>query len=224
MQKIGIGVTTCNRPDILQECLRSIEQNNIQANIYINDDTEERKGVAHSKNKCLHQLRNNDVIFLIDDDVRFKTPQALDFILEGHERSAQHHFLFMHPDHHDFSHTWTPSIEVDIDIYNSCSGVFMSITKKAFETVGYFDTRYKRYGYEHAGYSRRIHLSRLNAKPFMMLTGMSNHFRALDFEEKIQSALSEEEKQEFSQAGGFNDQIYHDELNNFHNLYREFNG
>lgn len=220
--KIGLAVTTCNRPEMLKAFIDSMDTHSITPDVFcIHDDTEHRVGVAQSKNNCLHKLQDCDLIILMDDDCHFTHPDALDFIAEGHKRTRQHHFLFMHPDHHRYVKTWhTP--DCDVDLYDSCSGVFMSITKEAFQKVGYMDSRYKRYGYEHAGYSRRIHLSGLNAKPFMMLKGMDKYFRALDFEGGVKSALSEQEKAEFSGVDGHNDKIYHDELANWHNVYRSY--
>lgn len=221
--KIGLGATTCNRPLMLQAFKDSVERYNITPDtLYIHDDTDTRHGVAYSKNMCLYNLQHCDLILLLDDDCLFNSPYALTYIAEAHEMTQQNHFLLMHPDHHDFVKTWkTP--ELNIELFNDCSGVFMSITKEAFNKVGYLDSRYKRYGYEHAGYSRRIHLTGLNAKPFMCPEGIRDHFRALDFEGNVISSISEQEKNEFSRIGGHNDLIYQDELNNWHTPYRTFN-
>lgn len=221
--KVSLAITTCNQPQRLQSCLQSIEANNIKLHkLFIHDDVN-KKGVAYSKNKCLQAINDSDIMILIDDDVLIQSPEAIDFIAQGHELSRQHHFLFMDKKHHEYVRTWQPTHDISIDLFNKCSGVFMSITKEAFNTVGYFDSRYYKYGYEHAGYTRRIHLSRLNAHPFMMLTGMDRYIKALDFEGNIDSALNDELKNEYSKVGGQNDMIYHDELKQWYNLKRDFN-
>lgn len=226
---VGIGVTTCNRPDYLQVFLDELKRHTtLPYTLYVHDDTQSQRGVAYSKNKCLQALWGHDYIFLFDDDC-FVKPGWLEFFIEAHEASAQGHFLFMHPDHHDQPSVWQPSSEVSIDIYEKCSGVFMSLTKAAYEAVGYIDSRYQKYGYEHAGYSRRIHLARQNAAAFMCVTGSDKYLHAVDFTgtgdypiEKY-SSISQQEKELHTQIGGHNDQIYHDELANWHNLKRDFN-
>jgi hypothetical protein len=214
--KIGIGITTTpNRKHLLDECLTA-HSKYTKLDILVYND-EDFNGVAYAKNQLLKDLRHNDYVFLLDDDICPTRQGWVDYIINLHELSHQHHFLFMHPKHHKFVKTWQPSNEISIDIYDDCSGVFMSFTKQCLDTVGYFDSRYKQYGYEHAGLSRRIHLAGLNAKPFMSPSQLGEYLAAKDFEGNIESSISEELKEANMQH---NDEIYHDELRNWHDLYR----
>lgn len=221
--KIGIGITTCNRPHLLDQCIWAIEANTSKPySLHIQDDTHTRNGVAFSKNACLFALRDCDLIFLFDDDCFPTSPGWVDFFVQAHEATGQHHFLFMSRERHKYSRTWQPFHgSPAIDLYEDCAGVFMSITRRAFETIGYFDDRYHKYGYEHAGYSRRLHLSRLNASPFMCVAETSQYLRALDFEGDIPSSISDEEKQSHIPH---NETIYHTELKEWDQLYRQYNG
>ena len=216
---VGIGIITCNRPHLLQQALK--HHNNFSSTadrLFIYNDSVNKKGIAYGKNKCIDTLKDFDYIFLFDDDCYPIKDGWIEFMIEAHEASRQHHFLFMDSNHHKYVKTWQPNIECSIDLYDDCGGVFMSLTKEAVNKVGYLDSRYKRYGYEHAGYSRRIHLSGLNSKPFMMPTGLGEYLYAHDYNEKIDSALPVDVRDEFVE---YNDSIYHDELKNWHNLKRE---
>ena len=70
MSSIGIGITTYNRPDMLNKCLEHIKKHTFNDNvtIYVADDSNERKGVAYRKNECLRALKDCDYVFLFDDD------------------------------------------------------------------------------------------------------------------------------------------------------------
>lgn len=216
---VGIGIITCNRAEML---IKSIKQHELFSKnadqLFIYNDSADKKGIAYGKNRCIKALSNHDYIFLFDDDCYPIKEGWIDFMIEMHEASSQHHFLFMDKRHHKYVRNWSPNSECEIELYNDCGGVFMSMTKHCIDKIGYLDSRYKLYGYEHAGYSRRVHLSRLNAKPFMMPVGLNDYLYAVDYNDKIDSALPDEVKYSFIE---FNDGIYHDELKNWHNLKRE---
>lgn len=226
--KIGCAITTKDRPDYLKVCLEQFQKfTPSEVGIFVNDDVN-GEGVAASKNRLINKIFEEekcDIGFLFDDDC-WPKKEWLNFFLKAHEDTLQHHFLFMHPKHHKLKGVWEPyKGGPPIEIYDECSGVFMSITRKAFETVGYFDPRYKMYGYEHAGYTRRINISRLTAAPFMCLEGTDKYLHACDFtggEEyglTKHSSVNEETKSKWMRH---NDDVYHDELNNWHKLHREY--
>ena len=49
-------------------------------------------------------------------------------------------------------------------MYNNCAGCFLFLTQEVLKKVGYFNKEYGVYGFEHAGYSERIH--RAGLTPF----------------------------------------------------------
>lgn len=120
--KIGIGVTTFNRPEHLELFWKNIEQNlllkcmnfsplrgcdgkiisalvafwgGIDYDIYIADDSEERIGIAKRKNECLRALKDCDYIFLFDDDCFPIKEGWAEFFIEASKASGQHHFMYL---------------------------------------------------------------------------------------------------------------------------------
>lgn len=81
---IGIGITTCNRPDLIKGCIENIQKFTTEPyKIFVVDDASEipfnmdsvksmrfheRQGTGISKNACLEHLDDCEHIFLFDDD------------------------------------------------------------------------------------------------------------------------------------------------------------
>jgi glycosyltransferase involved in cell wall biosynthesis len=173
--KLGIGVTTYNRSVLLRETLASIRRFTTTAHDLVvaddgsTDDTREslraeqvphiagrNRGVAWNKNRALFYLkrvRRCDVVILLEDDTR---PRAAGWELPWIE--AAHRW-----GHANFAGPWfselfisgsgTPSNPV---LCGSTSGQCSCFSSDALETVGFMDTRFGRYGYEHAEHSHRM--------------------------------------------------------------------
>lgn len=148
--RIGIGITTYNRPECLKECLEHIHKHTFMENItlYIATDTnEDRRGVAFRKNECLRALKDCDFVFLLDDDTFPVKDGWVDYFVNSDEE----HLLFLNRKlHGDYS------VQGDRKVFLNCGGVFMFMTKKAIEKVGAFDEKFELFGFEHADYSIRI--------------------------------------------------------------------
>lgn len=170
--KIGIGVCTYNRPKHIDLWL--IQLNNTwgrketfgllpyenksiaigdDTKIFIADDSQDRKGIAYRKNECLKALKDCDYIFLFDEDCFPIKDGWADFFINAHKESGQHHFMYLKE---------TPNIKGiktvgNIKEYNNCAGCMMFLTKEVIEKVGGYNSAYGFYGFEHAGYSDRIH-------------------------------------------------------------------
>ena len=169
---IGIGVITYNRTEHLRLCLEKIQEFTSDYILYIHDDSVTKKGIAYGKNKCLEHLKGCDHIFLFDDDVFPKKVGWTDyFINSGYKHSCYMNNDYQ-PAYHGDKHT----------SYIMCSGVFIYLTKEVFETVGYFNPEYGRYGYEHAGYSHRIHQAGLTPSRFICLNETKDYIYSLDLD------------------------------------------
>ena len=192
--KIGIGVTTYNRPKQLElwkkqmdrKCMINIPYGPNDIYIHIADDSTDRKGIAHRKNECLKALKNCDYIFLFDDDCFPIKEGWAEFIIEASKVSGQQHMMYLKE---------TPTIkaigklrdtvnEKDIIVeYNNCAGCMMFLTKEVIEKVGAYNPAYGFYGYEHAGYSNRIHAAGLT--PFGKYTcpsGLGDYIYSMDYD------------------------------------------
>lgn len=147
--RIGIGITTKNRPKLLKSLLGSIYKytNMSSVKIYIADDSVDNIGVAKKKNECLRNLMECKRVFLLDDDVEIiKSNWISIFTNSNHE-----HLLYLDKKFHN----WIRS-ENDIDIYADCGGVLMYLTRDAINKVGAFNEDFSPYSFEHCEYSIRI--------------------------------------------------------------------
>lgn len=170
---IGIGITsTPNRPEHLKLCLEMIEKYtfNKDYRLYYYIDTD-AKGVAYGKNMCLYNLQDCEHVFLFDDDCFPKKEGWTDFFIN----SGYNHLLYMTPKHYQKLMTIG-----NLEYYGLSAGAFMYMTKKAIDTVGYFNPDYKRYGYEHAGYTHRIYRQKLTPTKYPVLVGTSDYIHSLD--------------------------------------------
>lgn len=212
--KIGIGVTTTpNRKNRVDECFNNLDKYSPIANLFIYND-ENFKGVAYAKNMCIDKLKHNDYVFLFDDDCFPVDEDWVEYLVTAFENTGENHFLYLNESHQPYLKKHT-----GITIYKECGGVFMAMTKKAINEVGYMDSRYIGWGFEHAGYSNRIHLAGLNSAPYMMPDKLPNYLFAHDYEgEKIESSISDEAKQKNYQH---NFTIFQEELRK-HQPHKKF--
>lgn len=173
---IGIGITTTpNRQDFLDLCVSQIEKHTKHYNLFIHNDIE-YKGVAYSKNQCLKALKGYDDIFLFDDDCFPIADGWTDWFTMTNDK----HLMYLN--------NWgnikaLPDNGSGIISYNNCAGCMMYLTKEVVEKVGGYCKDYGRYGFEHAGYSIRIHgagLTPLGA--FLSPCGANQYIHSLDYD------------------------------------------
>lgn len=222
MIRIGIGITTYQRPEHLKLCLDSIDKwlhpssllPETEINVYYYED-KDRKGIAYGKNMCLYNLKDCDHIFLFDDDVFIKAYGLIDyFINSGYEHACYMNNKYQ-PAYRGEKHT----------SYMMCAGCFIYLTKKTFETVGYFNPAYGLYGYEHAGYCHRIYEAGLTPSRFICLNDTNKYIHSLDLDGikgyeflNHKRTITEEERTESVRA---NNSVYHDETTS-HQIYYDF--
>lgn len=178
--RIGIGVTTYNRPQHLELFKAQIEKYLPKdTKLFIAFDDIERKGIAHRKNECLENLKECDYIFLFDDDCFPIKEGWADYFIEMSNATKQQHFLYLKE---------TSTIQkirtiANVDEYNNCGGALLFLTKEVIEKVGGFCKDYGRYGFEHAGYSNRIHLAGLTQMgKYLCPNEAKDYIYALDYD------------------------------------------
>jgi len=129
------------------------------------------KGVAYSKNQNLNTLKDCDYIFLFDDDCYPIKENWSEFFIN----SNYNHLLYLQP-----QHTLKETIK-DLQIYENCGGVFMFLNKEVLEKVGYLNSEYGQYGFEHAGYSNRIFKAGLTIAPYQQLNNTDEYLFSMDY-------------------------------------------
>lgn len=181
MLKIGIGCITYNRPKLIDKWRKQIDKHmssyKYDIIIYIAKDTDsDRKGIAYRSNECLHALKDCDYIFLFNDDCYPVKTGWIDLYVQTFMITGEHHFLLLTAYHNCMYKKGV------VEAYKECGGVMLFMTKACIEKVGYFYNGYGLYGYEHSGYSTRIHKAGLTSHPYLHIVGSQDYLYALDYD------------------------------------------
>lgn len=111
-EKIGVGITTCNRTDYFKQCFESIDLDKIDFLVIVNDgkhfdftppnekvifiQNEENIGVGKSKNKIFKRLLSLkcDHIFTLEDDCIITDNNVFDEYIKASKITGLKHFNF----------------------------------------------------------------------------------------------------------------------------------
>ena len=180
---IGVGITTRNRPEILDYALGWFAkfQDRNQDILVVDDNSDidvhetlgekyphisfmynqERLGIAKSKNELIKGFLDTgweyDGFVLFDDDA-FPTQEGwYEHFLRARKNHNQQHMIFAKE----------PQIVLEssreyADIWCGCLGVCVWLTPYAVQRIGGWDPRFKRYGMEHHELTRRCYLAKLS--------------------------------------------------------------
>lgn len=178
---IGIGITAYKRPEIDEMGIRNILQMTpLHSKLHIAKDIE---GISKAKNDCLKNLDVCDHVFLFDSDC---WPKQINWF-QPYINSGINHLCM----------TWGRNIiktENGIVHYELPNGCMLYLTRKCIETVGGFDEKYIKWGYEHVDYSQRIFNAGLTESKFMDLGISGDLIYSLDKQTKIQSSVPDRQR------------------------------
>lgn len=203
---IGIGITTKDRPDLLDSTLQHIMSRlPSSSKVIVSDDSvseqgkkmviescarfgvrrvdnSHNRGIARNKNSCLRELRDSDYIFLFDDDCYPIKDNWAEYIIDCHKKSGVHHFNLLEDIHHKLINT-TQYDGFAIEEHHAVGGVFMFLTKEVVSKVGAFNKDYDTYGFEHASYTYRVYKSGLHNGLGINLTikGLQEYIFSIDY-------------------------------------------
>lgn len=203
MAKVGIGLTSYKRPEHLELCLRQISKHTrgaycifaeglvssseikesvwaVSGATYSLFVAKDIPNIAKAKNECLYNLRDCDHIFLFDEDCfPIKDGWVEFFVNNASVIAGAGHVLYLSDRHIRNNH----GHDNGIYSYKDCGGCFMYLTKHIIGKVGYFNTEYMQYGFEHAGYSNRIHKAGYTPLgSYCCLTNTSEYLYSLDYQ------------------------------------------
>ena len=221
--KIGIGVTTYNRPECLKECLEYINKHTFMDNVtlYIATDTDgDRRGVAYRKNECLRALKDCDYIFLFDDDCfPIKDGWIENWACRSYDNGMRTHFLYMDDKIHKLLFKYNSEFPSDYSCYTMCGGCFMAMSKKDIQMVGAFNEKFELYGFEHAEWSLRVEnnlgLVDVTKQMYYMLNNTSEFIYSHDYSTpNHKSSISDEEKQKCIKNNW--DKFFNSKINSVH--------
>jgi len=181
--KIGIGIVTCNRPEMLAKLLASIKGRHDCKLVIVNDgnpkdcpgwpdyfkNNETNLGVAKSKNKALRHLLDLDCdhIFLIEDDMLIKNDQIFEAYINASKVTGIQHMMFGYhgPANKNGISKGKPfprlvvkySDDVSIALNQHCVGAFCYYSRKSLEDCGLIDEKFKN-AFDHVSHSYELSL------------------------------------------------------------------
>jgi glycosyltransferase involved in cell wall biosynthesis len=173
--KVGIGIATYNRCRSLESCVSAVKRLTTPPYSFVVADdgsTDEtatvcaqhgvtcmsgrNMGIAWNKNRALfflHQILACDVVILFEDDC---CPAKVDWQADWVEAAERW-------GHINFAGDWFRDQAIEGDgtaarpfLSISVSGQCNAFNRTAISTCGYFDSRFRSYGYEHAEHSARL--------------------------------------------------------------------
>jgi hypothetical protein len=166
--KIGIGIVTCDRPELFEKCYGSVPPDAGTELVVVNDGAskdhlsditnlishdEPYQGVGKSKNDALKFLfdKGCDYFFLIEDDIYIKNPEVFQKYIEASKYTGIQHFNYsqhgLMNKTFDGTNQPNPTYVVDygsmkLPLYPHCVGAFSFYTKKCINHAGFLDERY----------------------------------------------------------------------------------
>jgi GT2 family glycosyltransferase len=110
-EKIGVGITTCNRPDFFKDCINSLDFSKLDHVVVVNDgkifdfeipeklifiQNEHNLGISKSKNKIFKKLLelNCEHIFTMEDDCIIKDNNIFQKYITASKKTGLKHFNF----------------------------------------------------------------------------------------------------------------------------------
>lgn len=203
--KIGVGIITYNRPELLRKCINSLITAQINEVVVINDgnplpfdigngklvENETNLGVGKSKNKALSYLTEKgcDYLFLIEDDIFIKDISVFERYIEASKITGIQHFNFSQ--HGMMNKSWPGGIpnprviidysKINIPLYPHCVGAFSFYTRACIEQVGLIDESYYN-AFEHVDHTYRIIKADMHP-PFWYFADIENSWNYLGDEE-----------------------------------------
>ena len=207
--RIGVGVTTRNRHDVVAHTVAEIERLTPGAVVVVVDDAsakpveradyrfDDNAGIAAGKNKCLELLVDAgcDELFLFDDDAY---PLREDW-WRPYVESPEPHLMRIFPDlsgprklrdltelHRDDRHV----------AYSGPRGVMLYAHRSVLDVAGGMDVGFGKWGYEHGDWSCRIHAFGLTTWRFADVIGSDELIYCLDEHEKVDRVVDRREREQ----------------------------
>jgi GT2 family glycosyltransferase len=170
--KLGIGVTTKDRPEYFEQCIKTLPI--VDFVCYVNDGDEyasgvyekgnndkyeviqheKNMGIACAKNSALRCLIQNDCnfLFLLEDDILIKNPEVFLKYIKTAEVSGLWHMNYGFSNIYNFNEDGTRAIRSTLDYEDDLSVIFTPnlmagfqfFHKSVIKAIGYMDERYSK--------------------------------------------------------------------------------
>ena len=204
--KIGVAVSTFNRPDFLDVTLwhwhtysselvkivvvddgsNTSEENYSVCKKYsnVNYVFQENVGISKTKTKGLSQVKDCDYVFLSDDDCFPLKENYWEPLVSAVLKTGNHHYMYLIDSVNGHSvHGPKSTLENGVELYPKCGGMLLFATNEVLRVVGGFDSRMKFYGYEHAQWSAKVHSCGYTPSGvYLSLPNLGEYFFSIDFD------------------------------------------
>ena len=214
--KIGIGITSYNRPECLKECLEHIFKHTL-SKIYCLDDYDVCVKSLVNQASCDYELtKSKDQVKIVvstdtNEDrrgVAFRKNECLralkdcDYVflfdddcfpikdgwVEFFVKENIGHCMYLSHKLHNFKYQ-----KEGVKAFSDCGGVFLYMDKNAIDKVGAFNENFSPYSFEHCEWSMRWNDKK---REFYMLEGTENYIYSHDYSTpNHKSSITDEEKQ-----------------------------
>lgn len=200
--RIGVGITTHNRPEIFPPTYKEILRLTPEARVVVVDDASTKPvpeadyrfsknaGIARAKNKCLELLDDCEHIFLFDDDVY---PLVHDW-WRPYVDSPEPHLMWVYDKPKGASKRQVEVLYQDAQhvAYHATRGCMVYVHRSVLDTVGGMDPRFGTWGWEHASWSDRIHSAGLTTWRYADVRDSQGLFYSMDQHREVSSTASDE--------------------------------
>lgn len=228
--RIGIGITTRNRPDQIRKTVDQFERFLPPgAKLVVVDDAtddpafeadyrfDQNVGIARAKNKCLEMLADVDHIFLFDDDAYPVADEWWKPYVDSPEPHLMYQFLDLR----------VHKIRDVVELYRDAEhfalsgprGVMLYVERRVLDIVGGLDPIYGSFGYEHGDWSNRIHHAGLTTHRYADVVGSDQLIHSMDEYEEIQRSVPRRQRE---QEVARNVHIHNDRRNARYRAYVEY--
>ena len=166
-QKVGVGLITCDRPDFYKSCVDSLLETHagvVDTIVVVNDgkskltsfddvvvlNNKKNQGVGKSKNRALKYLMDQkcDHLFLLEDDIRFLSNDALEQYITLSQASGVKHLNFcLHGEDNKRNGVANPKLVIDynhikMSLYHNVYGALTYYHRSVIDDIGYMDKQY----------------------------------------------------------------------------------
>jgi GT2 family glycosyltransferase len=181
MVMVFVGIVTCDRPDFFKKCYDSVKKaNNVDFIFVVNDGSTDvevdkehgylknpkNQGVGRSKNSLFKEALklNCEHIFIIEDDIVIKNPDAFNEYIKARNLTGIQHFCFGYhgPANKNGISGGKPAPryiidygEIKIAINTHSVGAFCYYSSDVLNKVGLIDENFQN-AFEHVEHSYRI--------------------------------------------------------------------
>ncbi|DAZ90332.1 TPA_asm: glycosyltransferase [Mycobacterium phage prophiFSQJ01-1] len=192
--RVGVAITTRNRPDVLKTTLEHIRQFTPDALVVVVDDAStppapeatyrfsERAGVAAAKNKCIELLMDAGCteLFLLDDDCYPITQGWVDQYIDHPEPHLCYLFKTLDANGKPVGTPATIYEDSRTKAFDHPMGCLLYMNRSVIERCGGMRTVFGVWGHEHVEYSIRINNSGLTTNAFQDVAWSYQYIYSID--------------------------------------------